>query len=333
MLTISAMKRALALLLPFLAAASPAPAAKTPVVRMASPPERTDLPPRRLDSAAELERLCAELEPAERLRANGDAVSKGEAERRHELARDRAITARYEVVVAAGKVAFAPYDAAEERLALADPSQLAIAGGVARLWPTEEPGLPVDVDPAAARRILQAQRVGRLELRLVFDLPDDAVCGATQRAKRYTLAVEPVAWRWQDGESVLARGGAGADRPLYSAAQGGRPRIDVGAPLTGAADARRLVLAHAYDLEACYAQALKRDPSLDGVIVAELGSTTPAIAADSVGDDVLASCVRSVLRGTASGERAAVPIRFVLDPPASPASQGTGSGQGRQGRQ
>jgi hypothetical protein len=328
------MERALALLLLALTAASPstpAPVAKTPAVRSEGAAEDADRPPRALATAADVESLCAALEPAERLRAKGDAVAKGEAERQHDLARDRAITGRYEVVVPATKLPFAPYDAAEERLALTDPSQLPVAGGAARLWPTEERGLPVEADPAAARRILQAQRTGRLELRLVFDLPDDTVCGATPRAKRYTLSVEPVAWRWLDGEAVLGRGGAGADRPLYTASQGAKPRIHVGAPVSGGADARRHVLAHAYDLEACYTQALKRDPSLDGVIVAELGGATPAIAADSVGDSGLASCVRSALRGVpAEAARAAVPIRFVLEPPAPPAAaQGTGSAQGR----
>jgi hypothetical protein len=77
------------------------------------------------------------------------------------------------------------------------------------------------------------------------------------------------------------------------------------------------VLARASDLEGCYAEALRRDPAMDGVLVAELGGAKPAITADSVGDAGLALCVQKVLGplAPAAGGRLAVPLRFELDPP------------------
>lgn len=312
--TILAMKTALALLL---LAAAPAPAGKGPAVtvRHAEPgPERAAV---KLATADDVARLCRALEPAERVRPAGDAVERGEAEARHESGRDEALRERYEALVPAAALPFAPYDGPERRLALEEPAQLPVADGSARLWPTEERGLAVEIDAAAARRVLDAQRRGTLALAVTFDLPDDATCGTGARGKKRTVPVEPVSWRWLDGDVVLARGGAAAERPLVSAAQGARPRVDVGDPLAGPAEARRAVLARSADLEACYAEALKRDPAIDGVLVADLGGARAAIAADSVGDEGLAACVARVLGplAPAQGGKAAVPIRFELAPP------------------
>jgi hypothetical protein len=92
--------------------------------------------------------------------------------------------------------------------------------------------------------------------------------------------------------------------------------VDVGEPIAGPPEAKKAVLARAADLEACYAEALKRDPGADGVLVADLGGQRPAISADSVGDPDLATCVQKVLGPLApAAGRLAVPIRFELEPP------------------
>jgi hypothetical protein len=308
------MKTILALAAVLCLAAPPRAGAAPPAVRAVGEPGRE---PQRLAAAEDVKRLCRALEPPERLRGEGDAVEQGEAERAHDLARDRAIVARYQVAVAAAKVPFAPYDAATGTLSVKEPAQVPIAGGTARLWPSEERGLPVEVAAVAARRIVDAQRQGRLGLVLVFDLPDDATCGASPRGDRFSLAVEPVAWRWTDGDVVLARGGAGSDRPLHGVTEGAKPVVRVGDAILGGIDARRVILAHVQELDACYAAALRRDPTLDGVLVADLAGASPEIAADSVGDEGLAGCIRQALRD-AAGRRATVPIRFVLQAPEAP---------------
>jgi hypothetical protein len=264
--------------------------------------------------------LCRTLEPAERLRTKGDAVALGEADEAHDRARDAAIVGRYELAVPGAKLPFARYDGGARRLVLERGGFIALDGGAARLWPALEAGLPVEVDAAAARRILAAQAAGTLELALVFDLGDDVTCGSGPSGRsRYTLPIEPVSWRWVSGGEVLARGGAGAERPLVTATQGAAARVSVGDPLAGPRDARRAVQERAPALEACYADALKRDPALDGVLVAELGGTAPAIAADSVGDAQLAGCVARALGDAAGsagvGGTVAVPIRFELVAP------------------
>ena len=294
------------------AIATPAP--RTPVVRAeSSGPDRA---PTALGTAADLSRLCAALEPPERLRTSGDAVTRGEAEARQDADHDAAVAGRYEVAVPAAGLAFAPYDAPERRLSLVEPVQLPVANGAGRLWPTEERSLAVQVDAAGARRVIDAQRAGRLVLGLVFDLGDEATCGKGARGQRFTLPVEPVSWRWLDGKVVLARGGAAVDRPLLTVAQGARPRVEVGEPIAGPPEAKKAFVARAADLEACYAEALKRDPGADGVLVADLGGQRPAISADSVGDPDLARCVQQVLAPLApAAGRVAVPIRFELEPP------------------
>ena len=309
------MIHALAALLLAVPAAAPAGAGSAPVVRHEeATPEKT---PIRLSAAADVATLCRALEPPERLRAQGDAVARGEAEESHAAARRQALKGRYEVTVAAAKLAFAPYDGPERRLALQEPVQLPFADGSVRLWPAESRSLAVDAEAAAARKVLDAQRRGALSLTLVFELPEDAACGTGARGKTFTVPVDPVSWRWLDGEVVLAHGGAAAERPLVTAAQGARPRVDVGEPIAGPAEVKKAVLARARELETCYAEALKRDPGLDGVLVADLGGARAAIAADSVGDDGLATCVQKALASLApsQGGKAAVPIRFELAPP------------------
>lgn len=300
-----------------LLAAAPAGKPSVPVVKAGEP--APDRPVVRLATAEEMTRLCSALQPVERLRAGGDAVARGEAQTRHDEARDAALAERYEVVVPATGVPFAPYDGPERRLALSEPVQIAAADGTARLWPTEQRALSVEIEAAGARKVLDAQRAGTLSLALTFDLPEDATCGTGARGKKFTIPVEPVSWRWMDGEVVLARGGAAAERPLLSAAHGARPKVDVGEPIAGPAEAKKAVLARASELEACYAEALKRDPGIDGVLVADIGGQRPAISADSVGDADLAACVKKVLGplAPAKGGKVAVPIRFELEPPAA----------------
>lgn len=293
--------------------ARPAPA--VPQVR--APDPGPDRPAMLLATPDDVARLCRALEPTERLRPGGDALERGEAEARQEGDRDAAVVGRYEMVASGAGLAFAPYDGPERRLALVEPVQIPFADGTARLWPTEERSLAVEVDPAGARRILDAQRAGRLALDVVFDLPDDVSCGKGERGKKFTLPVEPVSWRWTDGEVILARGGAAVDRPLLTVAQGARPRVDVGEPIAGPPEGKKAVIARRAELETCYAEALRRDPGLDGVLVADLAGQRPAITADSVGDATLATCVQRALAplAPAQGGKLAVPLRFELEAP------------------
>ncbi|MFT3916976.1 MAG: hypothetical protein QM704_23705 [Anaeromyxobacteraceae bacterium] len=298
-------------LLALLAAATPTPglAAPGPAVAATGVP---DVVPIEVAGPAELETLCQALEPAERLRTKGDALDRATAEDTQEERRDLATVARYRVTIPAGKLFFGPYARGEGRLALQDAVLLGFGG--ARLYCATEAGLPVEADLATAKRLFELQRKGELALELVFDLPDDATCS---RGRPRTLAVEPVSWRWRAGEEVLALGGAaGADRTALSAARGAQARVTVGEPLSGPAAARKAIAARQDALGACYADALKRAPSLDGVLVAEVtgaGSAAPKLSGDSVGDAALATCVQKALAGvTAAGGPAAVPIRFEL---------------------
>jgi hypothetical protein len=276
---------------------------------------------RLLGSAADVAALCRALTPVERLRAAGDALERGEAEAKHEVGREAAVRGRYEVMVPAAKLAFAPYDGPERRLALAEPAILTVLG--AMLWPSDERDLAVTAEAPVARRILDAQRAGRLALRLAFDLPDEATCGAGVPGASAVLPVEPVDWAWLDAGVVLARGGAGADRPILSASHGARPTVEVGDPIAGPTEAKRLVLTRAADLEGCYARALEKDPAVDGVLVVEMGAARLAVAADSTGSPELGACVQKVL-GTlpalGGAGKAAVPIRFGLVAPGAPAA-------------
>jgi hypothetical protein len=310
------MMPALAVLLLSVVQAAPAGDAAQPDVRRADPGPGPALV--HLDAPERLAELCRSLEPAERLRPTGDPLEQGEAGMRHAAAREAALRERYEVLVPAATTAFAPYDSGERRLSLQEPVQLSLWEGAVRLWPTEERALPVGAEPAAVRRIVEARKKGTLALALVFDLPEDATCGTGARGTTHTIPVEPVSWRWIDGDAVVAAGGAAADRPTVSVADGARPQVSVGEPIAGSSDAKRAVLERAADLEACYAEALKRDPTIDGVLVAEFGGGPTSVAADSVGDAELAGCVQRVVGTLASGPggRAAVPIRFELAGPA-----------------
>ncbi len=299
--------------------ATPAGDPSTVVKQEGAAPETA---PGHLATAEEVTKLCRTLDPAERLRAKGDALERGEAETRHDEERDAALAARYEVIAAAAKLPFAPYDGPERRLSLAEPVQVPFANGAARLWPTEQHGLSVEADAALARRILDAQRAGTLSLAIVFDLPDDGTCGAGDRGRKFTIPVEPVSWRWLQGEAILAAGGAAAERPLTTVAAGAKPTVDVGDPLVGSVEVKKAVLARRTELEACYSEALGRNATLDGVLVADVGGAKPVISADSVGDEKLSACVQRVLGplAPAKGGKAAVPIRFELEVPGAAAA-------------
>lgn len=265
--------------------------------------------------------LCRGLVPTERLRPRGDAVERGEALGGHEAARAAAIRARYELVVPAGRLTFAPYDGPEGRLEVAEPATLRLSPAVT-VFATEERGLPVRVNAALARRVLAAQAAGRLTLRLVFDLPDEAVCTSDRRESRFTLGVEPVEWAWSEGGAVLALGGVAEDRPPVSLAVGAQATVDVGEPIAGPSEAKKAVLARRPELVACYAEGLRTAPALDGVLVVDLGARV-AVSADSTGSADLARCVERALGPLAGMAAASVPIRFELSLP-----RGTEAGAG-----
>jgi len=290
---------------------SAAPDGSTASIRMEGVPE---VPVETLSGAGDVVNLCKRLVPAERIRPSGDAVEQGEARARQESDRDESMAGRYRIMLPAARVGFAAYDGAEERLKVVEPATFRLERGMVVLTATEERGLPVHVDAGLARRILATRAAGRLGLELVFDLPDDAICGGDRRGRRYALNVEPVEWRWLDGEEVLARGGVAGDRPAVSASLGAEPAVDVGEPMVGPREAAKAVLARRADLDACYAEELRKDPSADGVLVVDLGARV-AIAADSTGSPSLKACVERALSSLAGSEAASVPIRFELAAP------------------
>jgi hypothetical protein len=281
-----------------------------------------------LAGAADARKLCDALVPTDRLRFAGGALERGEAEERHAEAREKAIAGRYSVAVPAERLRFAPYIADEGVLTLFRSTMPTTRDGAVRLNASEDAGLPVEADVATARRILAAQREGKLSLQVIFVLADDeeSPCFRVPGASQHTIAAEPVAWRYVADGAVLARGGEGADRPSVSVRDGAQPRVRVGRPLDAAdgKDVRVAVLDRLDDIEGCYETALDRDPWVDGAIVADLqlaGAGAPEkvrIAADSVQNDELVTCVRDVLATLDLRRvqgRAFVPIHFVLDPP------------------
>jgi hypothetical protein len=279
--------------------------AGSPVIRHAEP-LAGDAAPIALASAEDVARLCRALIPAERVRAGGDAIARGAAEARHAAERDEALARRYRVIVPGGALRFESYDESGGELVLDDRAPLPVAKGAARVWLAEEAGLPVEVAPAVAKRILEAQARGTLALALDFALPEDATCGGGA-ARTFALAAEPVGWRWLDGDAPLAGGGTEAGRGLGLV--NARPRVEIGAPLQGPPEARAAVASRSADLERCYADALARTPGIDGVLVARLGGAG-GLAADSVGDAGLAECVGRAV-GSVAGT-GTVPIRFEL---------------------
>ena len=187
-------------------------------------------------------------------RARATRSSAARRRRRTTPAATRRSPARYEVVVPAAGLAFAPYDGPERRLALTEPVQLPFADGTARLWPTEERALAVEVDAAGARRVLDAQRNGTLSLALVFALPDDATCGTGARGKKFTLAVEPVAWRWP-AETRSSRAAARRSIGRSSPRRRGRAPASTSATRSrGRRRRRRRCSPASSELEACYAR-------------------------------------------------------------------------------
>jgi len=322
----------LALALTLAVTASP-PTTARPTVE--TPPATSTPAVQVLDTPAQARALCDALTPTERLHPKGNAVERSRAGAEHDARREATLNGRYRVTIPAGRLWFAPYDAEERRLELSERAFLTGAGGALHVWAVESAALPVALDTAAAERLMQAAQRKTLALRLTFTLPDDdeeAICAHAAGSGSYALGVDPTAWEYVEGAQVLARGGEGGDRPIVTAAQGARPRVEVADPVgDGGRDVKRAVLAKQKDLEGCYARALQQNPGLDGSVVAEVdaggGARGVHLAADSLQDEGLTSCVRGVLSGVefprGTGERAEIPIHFLLEAPT--ASSGTGS--------
>lgn len=296
------------------------PAAETPTVTAPA------AGPRLLESPSHVRALCEALEPSERLLPRGDVVQRASAEMAHDSRREAALDARYRVQIAADRLRFGEYDPDEKQLVLSDRAFLSAASGSIQVWPLESAGLPVTVEPAAARRIMQAAARKTLTLELTFTLPDDpdVTCGHANGSSRYSLGVDPFRWEYLDRGRVLARGGEGSDRPIVTAAEGARPRVRIADPIGGGRELRSAVEASEKDLEGCYQRALQQNPALDGSLVAEVelaGGAARAVrmAADSVQDDAMTGCVTGIISRVAFPEgedvRADIPIHFELEPP------------------
>lgn len=299
-----------------LSRAGPAPAAEEPLL---------------LATPRQVESLCASLTPVERMRFRGDALERGKAEVAHRAARSVVYGRRYRVEIPGQRIAFAPYDEEDEELLLSSRAVLTGVRGALRVWASEDAELTVKVSRAEARRVLDAQRAGLLALSLVFDLPDvdesGSPCAHAAGSRVYTLGVEPISWRYLAKGEVLARGGEGADRPLVTAAQGARPTVEVGEAVGGRAELRQPIAARTKDLATCYGAALRRDPSLDGILVLEVElregrPLSTRVSADSMQDAALAACVQAAV-GKASFPKGSagvsVPIHFGLQAPAAAA--------------
>ncbi|HET9598151.1 MAG TPA: hypothetical protein VFP65_21360 [Anaeromyxobacteraceae bacterium] len=294
-----------------------------------------------LETPAQVRALCEALVLPERMRARGDAVQRARAVSEHERRRDAALHRRYQVGIPGERLRFTAYDAEEHRLGLSERAFLAAAGGSLHVWPVDEDrDLSVAVDPVAAQRVMQAAERRQLALVLTFNLPEDddeVTCAHRAGAASWSLGVEPVAWAYVEDGVPLARGGEGADRPLVTAAQGARARVEVAEPMgEGGPGVRSALEARASELLACYGVALRARPGLDGSMVldAELSggaARTVRLAVDSLQDDGVAACAKNVVTTTRFPPvegRIAIPIHFRLDAPGS-AGGGTGSGSPR----
>ncbi|HEX8907882.1 MAG TPA: hypothetical protein VF805_01690 [Anaeromyxobacteraceae bacterium] len=307
-----------------LALAAPQTAPDPAVVNAAPVTESQPAPVQVVNDPPRARALCEALTPADRLRGGGDVVAQARAEAQQESRREAALNGRYQVTVPGAALRFAPYDREEQVLSLSDRTFLAGAGGTLHLWTVSRSGLPVTADEATAARIAQAAARKKLALVFTFTLPDDedeALCAHAAGSLHYALGVEPFAWEYAVDGQVLARGGEGGDRPLLTAAQGARPRVEVSDPYgAGGRAARQALEASATALQGCYAQALARSPGLDGTLVAEVdpgASPRVRMAADSVQDEGLSACVQGVVSRVRfpGGARLDLPIHFLLEPP------------------
>jgi hypothetical protein len=166
-------------------------------------------PPIPIETERDAALLCAVLTPVERMRYWGDAIERGQAEMEYRAMREKALLARYRVTIPGERLVFQAYvPGDDEYLTLSMRTAFAAVGGRLQLWPGRT--LPVEVNTATAKRILEAQNRGELSLVLTFEVSQDddqAQCMSLASPATYTLHIEPVAWEYVSGGTVLARGG------------------------------------------------------------------------------------------------------------------------------
>jgi len=303
----------------------PAIPAPQPSATPAQQPPASPGAPLLLASAADARRLCEAVTPEGRGAVGDGIVERAEAEALQGEAWEAAMAGHYRAVIPGERLRFAAWSPDTGLLEVARTGLPSAADGSVRLALVEDPALPVHADAAAVRRILAARAEKKLTLRVTFVLSEaeaDAPCFHVPGAQAWTLSAEPIAWEYAAGDEVLARGGEGSDRPVVSAKDGARPRVQVGEPSDGEGKALRgAVLGRVGDIEGCYATALGKDPFVDGAIVADLaprgGQEGVRIAADSTNDPGLVDCVRGVLASLdlRGAGRTFLPIHFVLEGP------------------
>jgi hypothetical protein len=99
-----------------------------------------------------------------------------------------------------------------------------------------------------------------------------------------------------------------------SATLGAQAVVEVGEPIAGPREVKKAVEAQRGPLEACYAEALKGDPGLDGVLVVQVGAKV-SVSLDSTGSSELSLCVLKSLSSLPRGIQGSVPVRFELSLP------------------
>jgi hypothetical protein len=285
----------------------------------------TGAEPAALKGEADVRNLCLGLRPLERVTFAGHPAQRAQAKQDFEKERERLLQTEFAVELPWGGFTVSEWDPAEKVATVAAERPFRAAGGALVFFDPDRDAIDLGALEGAEDALQTALAKGQVSLAVTFRLAEEegSPC-VSGKAKTYTLAVDLISAELRMAGKALAR----------ALGEGFEPR-------TGAAAVPSVVLkpAPAQDcekcsdevarsamavkplVEKCYAEALAKQPGLDGSLVLGLAAgkdgkvQVESVVLDSVQNAEVVACVKKAMgaaRAPARGGRGMVIVQLEL---------------------
>ncbi len=269
--------------------------------------------------------LCLALRPVERVTFTGDAAERAKAKQAFEQERERLLRAEFAVELPWGGFTVSEWDPVEKVATVAAERPFRAAGGALTFFDPDRDDLPLGAVEGAEDALQTALAKGQAVLAVTFKPAEEegspCVIG---KAKTYSLVVDLTSAELRVGGKALAR--AAGDGFESRPGGGGTPTVVLKpAPAQDCEKCSNAVAlsaqsAHA-SVEKCYAEALAKEPGLDGSLVLGLAVgndgkvQVESVALDSVQNAGVVACIKRALgtaRSQVLGGRAMLMVQLEL---------------------
>lgn len=278
-----------------------------------------------LKSEEEVRSLCLALRPVERVTFTGNPAERAKAKQEFEQERERLLRAEFAVELPWGGFTVSEWDPAEKVATVAAERPFRAAGGALLFFDPDRDDIQLGALEGAADALQTALAKGQAVLAVTFRPAEEegSPC-VISKAKTYSLAVDLTSAVLKAGGKPLAKAAGDGYEPRSGA--GGAPAVVLKpAPAGDCAKCSDEVALSAQSarplIEKCYAEALTREPGLDGSLVLGLSVgkdgkvQVDAVALDSVQNADVVACVKRAVgtaRSPAVGGRGMLMVQLEL---------------------